>query len=484
MMQQQRRRNSLPPLKSPRRRHPVDAFHHKNNNYDDDNLSAASGVAVAPISPSNVATPYSGIIQKHVNNDGDDGYTSYNEEPVFGLSKFNWEGKYFLRRGHNDGHNATPQKNAVPIVDSNIEDTASHYYGAFDSSLGPLRKNLHRQTKLTNGVARFLLVLVLTLVSKFTYESIIYNNVQRLLKLFTTSDKVKGYPEFVFDHPYVTSSYYVSTSNIDLLEKMQQAQVEPNRDRPPDRERGIVSRLAIMRPFCEFDAGPLPTTFACWNSLVPCRAAEDDLGVEDDKEEWVLFDTSVNGVGRKLAEDEKDDWECEADYDASSGSSSSNNSTSTSFFRGIANNFFTRCRRRKPKQKEFDDVPADRLRTTSVDLFLFYSQTFSDNHEAVNAVDTIMEEFFTPGGWSRCFDNIYAVEANIPQELDLYIPTAQEELYNWVNGPNRQYEAGFRIIQSGEWGDYDGFYLMEGDSVRCPCLSFVHPIDVSPVCSF
>lgn len=50
-------------------------------------------------------------------------------------------------------------------------------------------------------------------------------------------------------------------------------------------------------------------------------------------------------------------------------------------------------------------------------------------------------------------------------ELDLYIPAAQEELYNWVNGPNRQYEAGFRIVQSGEWGDYDGFYLMEGDSV-------------------
>lgn len=68
-------------------------------------------------------------------------------------------------------------------------------------------------------------------------------------------------------------------------------------------------------------------------------------------------------------------------------------------------------------------------------------------------------------GWSRCFDNIYAIEANIPPELDLYIPSAQEELYNWVNGPNRQFEAAFRIIQSGEWGDYDGFYLMEGDSV-------------------
>jgi hypothetical protein len=38
-------------------------------------------------------------------------------------------------------------------------------------------------------------------------------------------------------------------------------------------------------------------------------------------------------------------------------------------------------------------------------------------------------------------------------------------LLQQVNGPNRQFEAGFRIIQSGEWGDYDGFYLMEGDSI-------------------
>ena len=35
-----------------------------------------------------------------------------------------------------------------------------------------------------------------------------------------------------------------------------------------------------------------------------------------------------------------------------------------------------------------------------------------------------------------------------------------------MNGPNRQFEAAFRVIQSGEWGgEYDGFYLMEGDSV-------------------
>lgn len=113
----------------------------------------------------------------------------------------------------------------------------------------------------------------------------------------------------------------------------------------------------------------------------------------------------------------------------------------------------------------FDQVGSTAMKTAKADVFLFYSQTFSENPVAIKAVDAIINQFFEPGGWSRCFENIYAIEANIPQELDLYIPSAQEDLYNWVNGPNRQYEAAFRIIQSGEWGDYDGFYLMEGDSV-------------------
>ena len=68
----------------------------------------------------------------------------------------------------------------------------------------------------------------------------------------------------------------------------------------------------------------------------------------------------------------------------------------------------------------------------------------------------------------------------VPKELDLYIPAAQEELYNWVNGPNRQYEAGFRIVQSGEWGDYDAFYLMEGDSV--PVVSLFYSKSCSSLC--
>ncbi len=141
------------------------------------------------------------------------------------------------------------------------------------------------------------------------------------------------------------------------------------------------------------------------------------------------------------------------------------------------------------ENRTFDDVGSHVLRNAKADVFLFYSQTFSESEVAIHSVDKIIDQYFEGGGWAQCFDNIYAVEANIPADLDNYIPPMQEYLYNWVgtmflffifssidesksnifvlqvNGPNRQFEAGFRIIQSGEWGDYDGFYLMEGDSI-------------------
>jgi hypothetical protein len=172
-------------------------------------------------------------------------------------------------------------------------------------------------------------------------------------------------------------------------------------------DHNFKARVAVVRPFCEFDAEALPSTFAVWNQLPPCRASATDLD-----------------LGTRVERN--------------------------SSHRG---------------DKYFDDVGTEIMQDMVADVFLFYSQTFSENEVAIKAVDTIIDQFNEPGGWSQCFANIYAIEANIPQELDLYIPSAQEELYNWVNGPNRQFEAAFRIIQSGEWGDYDGFYLMEGDSI-------------------
>ena len=234
-------------------------------------------------------------------------------------------------------------------------------------------------------------------------------------------------PSFVFEHPYVTSSYYTSTKSIQTLLATQNQQVIRNLRREAEQAAGIEdttpeirTRLAIVRPFCEFDAEALPTTFTCWNALTPCKAAADDIG--DDMDEEDLYEGDTVGYRRYLNEQNSD-------------------------------------------RHGFDFVGSDAMKSANADVFLFYSQTFSENDVAIKAVDAIIDQFFEPGGWSQCFGNIYAIEANIPQELDLYIPSAQEELYSWVNGPNRQFEAAVRIIQSGEWGEYDGFYLMEGDSV-------------------
>jgi hypothetical protein len=201
-----------------------------------------------------------------------------------------------------------------------------------------------------------------------------------------------------------------------------------------DLSSEIKTRLAIVRPFCEFDAEALPTTFTCWNSLPPCKAARDDIGDDEEEEDvpdMMEFAMGPDGESHRVT-----------------------NSSRPNPYESIGNERYL-----------FDKVGSSAMKTAKADVFLFYSQTFSENPVAIKAVDAIINQFFEPGGWSRCFENIYAIEANIPQDLDLYIPSAQEDLYNWVNGPNRQYEAAFRIIQSGEWGEYDGFYLMEGDSV-------------------
>ena len=366
------------------------------------------------------ATPYSGIVQKYIHDE--------------------------TRRKESDYQG---RMHRVPVFDTVDADHAFHHRQ---------QKREESSKESLQRIIRLLLVVISALSSKVIYKDFISPRI-KIVKEGARDPTQVIQPDFVYEHPYITSSYYAATSNRRVLNKMKEMQVDPKRGRLPDRERGIESRLAILRPFCEFDAEPLPTTFTCWNSLVPCRAAEMDLGSDDEDggemDEWVLFDNSLNGTGRKLHKDEEDEWECEVDYTENSASSWFN----------AAKSLFKRCKRRRNTRNYFDDVPADALRTSSVDLFLFYSQTLSENEVAMKAVDKIMEEFFSPGGWSRCFDNIYAVESNIPKELDLYIPAAQEEFYNWVNGPNRQYEAGFRIIQSGEWGDYDGFYLMEGDSV-------------------
>ena len=120
-------------------------------------------------------------------------------------------------------------------------------------------------------------------------------------------------PSFVFEHPYVTSSYYTSTKSIQTLLATQNQQVVRNLRREAERAAGIEdtsngeeikTRLAIVRPFCEFDAEALPTTFTCWNALPPCKAAAGDIG--DDMDEEDMYEEDTVGYRRYLNEQNSD----------------------------------------------------------------------------------------------------------------------------------------------------------------------------------
>ena len=291
----------------------------------------------------------------------------------------------------NDGDNNS--LDAYLMNDEEEEDATPRILSAF---MQPLRKLLSDEAGDVNfkGIGQVGLALLAAAVCYFAFQQASTNvDIRR--------------PDFVNHHPYVSSSYYASTQSLKTLLDTEHLQVKRLGGKAALNDHSFKARVAVVRPFCEFDAEALPSTFAVWNQLPPCRASATDLDLNTRMER---------------------------------------NST-------------------RSHDRYFDDVGTEIMQDMVADVFLFYSQTFSENEVAIKAVDTIIDQFNEPGGWSQCFANIYAIEANIPQELDLYIPSAQEELYNWVNGPNRQFEAAFRIIQSGEWGDYDGFYLMEGDSI-------------------
>lgn len=336
------------------------------------------------------STPYTGIIQKYLNED--DGKEKSTKKATFTAV----HADRFIPNSNNRKYTETIETQQTTY--KNAVGTAYGVKGLFGAEAQEnIRSHKLRQTLFR--ILRISMIIILAIPFKQLCKQYIH---PRILFLREGGDRAHALnkPDFIFEHPYVTSSYYTSTNATDTLLQTQKLQVDLKRDRASDRDRGIVSRLAIVRPFCFFDAEGLPSTFTCWNSLVPCRAAEQDLGDfvdEDEVDEWVLFDMSTNGTGRKLHKDEEENWECEADYN------------STSWFRGMASSLFKRCKR-KPKTKAyFDDVPADGLRTTSADLFLFYSQTFADQDgkTAINSVDEIMKEFFSPGGMSSLFLSVY-----------------------------------------------------------------------------
>lgn len=117
----------------------------------------------------------------------------------------------------------------------------------------------------------------------------------------------------------------------------------------------------------------------------------------------------------------------------------------------------------------WDDFPPcdlDSEEMVSADLFLSFSQTYANDKRAIESVDIFIQNFYSGEyQWSKCFRNVYAVETNIEEDRDNFIPPMEEYLADWINGPNRQFERGFRLIQSGRWGDYESLYLMEWDSI-------------------
>jgi hypothetical protein len=234
-------------------------------------------------------------------------------------------------------------------------------------------------------------------------------------------------PDFVYEHPYVSSSYYTSTRSIRTLISNEEIQVrrnlsmqrqrrmeggEMNDDGPSSSsdDRHVRTRLAIVRPFCEFDAEALPTTFTCWNALPPCKAASDDVGDYGYDVDDVAYEVGPDG-------------ELRISYDGNKNATSGRRGGGGGGGGGGRGGGYASDA--VGDRHAFDYVGSDAMKYARADVFLFYSQTYSENEVAIKAVDAIIDQFFEPGGWSQCFGNIYAIEANIPQELDLYIPSAQ-----------------------------------------------------------
>jgi len=163
--------------------------------------------------------------------------------------------------------------------------------------------------------------------------------------------------------PYVSSSYYTSTKSIQTLLATEENQVVRNLRREAEEAAGADStgpatetktRLAIVRPFCEFDAEALPTTFTCWNALPPCKAASADVGDDDMGDLYDEVDITGNGELLKALYKNSND--------TAAGSSRNN-----LLFDGVRDRHM------------FDLVGSDATKNAKADVFLFYShsQTFS-----------------------------------------------------------------------------------------------------------
>ena len=115
-----------------------------------------------------------------------------------------------------------------------------------------------------------------------------------------------------------------------------------------------------------------------------------------------------------------------------------------------------------PSFDVWDEFPPCSANGTVADLFLVYSQSLETSPRAQEAVGRVTDRFHKNNGWGHCFGEIFAVDADIQSDLDIYQPKEQDTNPLWVNGPNRHFE---RIVRVGQAEGFDTLYLMEGDSV-------------------
>ncbi len=148
------------------------------------------------------------------------------------------------------------------------------------------------------------LILLIFIASAIT----LFKNLPQTFESSSRDDR----PAFVYEHPYISSSYYTSTKSISTLKKVDKFQVKPKKEQlagkkavgEKDFTRETKTRLAILRPFCAFDAGPLPTTFDCWQNFPPCRASAFQLGEELDPS-WYDQERYFDDVGSHMQRDAK-----------------------------------------------------------------------------------------------------------------------------------------------------------------------------------
>jgi hypothetical protein len=102
-----------------------------------------------------------------------------------------------------------------------------------------------------------------------------------------------------------------------------------------------------------------------------------------------------------------------------------------------------------------------------VDFFLSYSQTLHDAVEVKETLDRMIASFRSEKNaspWNGCINEIYAIDAHIAPEEDVYIKEDQDTNPMWVNGPNQHFLTTLNEMRNGVHGIYDAVFLMEDDT--------------------